>query len=108
MEGKPVDLGLVTEGWNSKKGKWAPTAEVVERRAREVRRWLMGRKEKSVVLVTHGGFVHFLTEDWSDSGRFNGSCAVWRRRCVTLRLLTNVWGRHGLGQYRDEIISVSR
>lgn len=72
MAGKPVDLSLVREGWNSKKGKWAPVAEAVERRAREARRWLMARSEKEVVLVTHGGFLHYFTEDWSDSGRFNG------------------------------------
>lgn len=76
MAGKPVDLSLVPEGWNSKTGTWAAEAEALERRAREARRWLMARPEREVVLVTHGGFLHYLSEDWSDSGRFNGSYCV--------------------------------
>ncbi|KAI9877655.1 MAG: hypothetical protein M1830_003174 [Pleopsidium flavum] len=73
MAGKPVDLSLVHEGWNSKKGKWAPVVEALEQRARETRRWLKARPEKEIVLVTHGGFLHYFTEDWSDSGKFNGT-----------------------------------
>jgi len=72
MAEKPVDLSLVHEGWNSKKGRWAPVAEALERRAKETRQWLKARPEKDIVLVTHGGFVHYFTEDWSDSGKFNG------------------------------------
>ena len=72
MADKPVDLSLVHEGWNSKTGKWAAEAEALERRARETRRWLKARPEKEIVLVTHGGFLHYLSEDWSDSGMFNG------------------------------------
>lgn len=72
MEGKPVDLSLVQEGWNSKKGKWAPSPDALEKRAAEVRRWLKARPEKAIVLVSHGGFLHYFTEDWSDSGKFSG------------------------------------
>ncbi|KAK5158599.1 hypothetical protein LTR04_005212 [Oleoguttula sp. CCFEE 6159] len=74
FRGKPVDLTLVQEGWNSKKGKWAPTAKAIENRAREARQWLMSRPEKDIVVVTHGGFLHYFTEDWT-SNRFQGmSC----------------------------------
>ncbi|KAK4692386.1 hypothetical protein P7C71_g4807, partial [Lecanoromycetidae sp. Uapishka_2] len=66
MKGKPVDLSRVHEGWNSKTGRWAPTADKLEERARETRRWLKARKEKEIVLVTHGGFLHYFTEDWTD------------------------------------------
>jgi broad specificity phosphatase PhoE len=52
--GKPVDLSLVQPDWNSKKGKWAPTAKAIEARAREARLWLMNRPEKEIVVVTHG------------------------------------------------------
>ncbi|MCJ1402537.1 hypothetical protein MMC11_005757 [Xylographa trunciseda] len=68
-----IDFSLVEEGWNSKEGKWAADAEFVEKRAREVRQWLKARPEKDIVLVTHGGFLHFLTEDWSDSTLLHGS-----------------------------------
>ena len=72
MEGKPVDLSLVHKGWNSKQEKWAPNANSIEIRAREVRQWLKARPEKEVVVVTHGGFLHYLTEDWSGT-RLQGS-----------------------------------
>ena len=54
FEGKPVDLGLVTPGWNSKQGKFAPTSKAIEGRARDARRWLMERPEKEIVVVFHG------------------------------------------------------
>ena len=62
----PIDFSLVQGGWNSKKGKWQSDPAAVKNRAREVRRWLKARPEKVIVLVTHGGFLHYLTEDWDD------------------------------------------
>lgn len=38
MKGKPVDLSRLQEGWNSKTGKWASSADKIEERAREARR----------------------------------------------------------------------
>lgn len=29
-----------------------------------MRKWLWNREEKEIVLVTHGAFLHYLTEDW--------------------------------------------
>ena len=72
MAGKPVDLTLVTEGWNSKQGKWADDDEAIEERAKEMRKWLQARPEKEIVLVTHGGFLHYFTGDWSDSVKLEG------------------------------------
>lgn len=77
-----VDLGLVTPGWNDKNldGPWAPVMETLDERARRARVWLreLGAEaaakggEAHIVVVTHGGFVHFLTQDWhgfnSDKG----------------------------------------
>ena len=74
MAGKPVDLSRVKEGWNSKEGRWAPTAEALQKRARETRQWLRARPEKEIVLVTHGGFVHYFTEDWSG---YKESLGTW-------------------------------
>ena len=76
MEGKPVDLSLVHEGWNNKKGKWAAHADAIEARAKEARQWLKSRPEKEVVLVTHGGFLHFFTEDWADTTKFAGRMII--------------------------------
>ncbi|KKZ66916.1 hypothetical protein EMCG_07412 [[Emmonsia] crescens] len=72
-KGLPVDLGLVGEDWNSKQGKWAPTVEAIADRAREARRWLKARPEKEIVIVSHGGFLHYFTEDWQDSTLYQGT-----------------------------------
>lgn len=72
FEGKPVDLSLVKGGWNSKAGVWASTSNRINARAREARRWLRDRDEHDVVVVTHGGFLHYFTEDWDDYNRFTG------------------------------------
>lgn len=73
FEDKPVDLSLVKPGWDSKRIKWAPTAKAIESRARDARQWLMARPEKNIVIVTHGGFLHYFTEDWGESNKFQGT-----------------------------------
>jgi len=67
-----VDLSLVHEGWNDKSAstRWAPTASKIEVRAREARRWLrdLGMRfggHAEIVVVTHGGYLHYFTEDWT-------------------------------------------
>lgn len=67
-----VDLNLVCEGWNKKSAssKWAPSAAKIEVRAREARLWLRDLAMKSgadteIVVVTHGGYLHYFTEDWT-------------------------------------------
>lgn len=60
-----VDFELVQDGWNSKTGKWSAESADIKARALEVRQWLKARPEKEIVLVTHGGFLHYLTEDWA-------------------------------------------
>ena len=84
FDGKPVDLSRVKEGWNVKTGKWAPSAEVIEKRAREARQWLKARPEDEIVVVTHGGLLHYLTEDWSDYRKAWGTYS--RGTPVILRL----------------------
>ncbi|PGH19262.1 hypothetical protein AJ80_04128 [Polytolypa hystricis UAMH7299] len=66
-KGLPVDLSLVVKGWNSKAGKFAPNAEALTGRAREARQWFKARPEKEIVMVSHGGFLHYFTEEWQDS-----------------------------------------
>jgi broad specificity phosphatase PhoE len=72
---KPVDLSLVEKvgnSWISKNGPWAPSADAIEKRARSAREWLYQRQEEVAIVVTHGGFLHYFTEDWSGSNRFQG------------------------------------
>ncbi|KAI0120488.1 phosphoglycerate mutase-like protein [Hypoxylon sp. NC0597] len=69
--GDLVDLHLVQEGWNDKSrgSRYYPTPSNLEARSRAVRLWLRDLVSKAgddaqAVLVTHGGILHFLTEDW--------------------------------------------
>lgn len=77
-----VDLNLVQEGWNSKQGKWGPQASEIEARARVARMFLRdlglqaireGIEEVHIAVVTHGGFLHYFTEDWTGHGDFEGT-----------------------------------
>lgn len=74
-----VDLGLVEEGWNDKSigTRWAPTAEKIEKRAKEARVWLreLGARygqDADIVVVSHGGYLHYFTEDWVGHEQFVG------------------------------------
>ena len=68
-----VDFSRAIDGWNSKKGKWSPERSAIEARAQVVRQWLMARPEKHIVVVTHGGLLHHLTEDWIGSDHVAGT-----------------------------------
>ncbi|KAK4201124.1 histidine phosphatase superfamily [Triangularia verruculosa] len=88
---KVVDLGLVKEGWNDKGpgSEYAPEPMKLHERARRAREWFRdlgrgykgGEEEVNIVAVTHGGFLHFLTEDFEgvDYGRGTGwANTEWR------------------------------
>lgn len=77
-----VDLEFVTEGWNSKTGRWSPAASAIEARAREARVWLRNlaveaskssSEDLNIVVVTHGGYLHYFTEDWDGHAKFTGT-----------------------------------
>jgi broad specificity phosphatase PhoE len=78
-----VDFSLLEDNWTDKSlsSPYAPTKKALENRARTVRRWLreLGRggpdegQDAEIVVVTHGGLLHFLTEDW---GGFVGSAGT--------------------------------
>lgn len=78
-----ADCALVEKGWNDKKSpgsKWAPRVELLEERAREARVWLreLARKnggDAEIAVVTHGGFLHFLTQDWDGMDLSRGMCS---------------------------------
>ncbi|KAI1403868.1 phosphoglycerate mutase-like protein [Hypoxylon fuscum] len=69
--GDLVDLHLVQEGWNDKssKSRYYPAPEKLAERSRAARVWLRELATKAgedaqIVLVTHGGILHFITQDW--------------------------------------------
>ncbi|KAK0667529.1 histidine phosphatase superfamily [Cercophora samala] len=93
---KVVDLRLVEEGWNDKGpgSEYAPEPRKLHERARRAREWFRylgrgyegGEGEVNIVAVTHGGFLHFLTEDFEgvDYGRGTGwGNTEWRTYEVT-------------------------
>lgn len=47
------------------KGIYGSTLKDVRQRAAELRTWIYNRPEEHIALVTHGGFLHYLTEDWT-------------------------------------------
>lgn len=94
MADKPVDLSRITDDWNCKIGRWAPIAKALEKRAKEVRQWLKARPEKGIVLVTHGGFVHYFTEDWTG---YKESMGHFTRITLT-RLRAEPSNRHWMGK----------
>lgn len=69
----PVDLSLLKGRWNVKEGLYAIGKESIERRAAEARRWLKDLEERNVVVMTHGGFVHYLTGDWEGCDPVRGT-----------------------------------
>lgn len=77
-----VDLELVKEGWNNKKGRWSPASSAIEARARHARLWLRNLAQEAsksssedvqIVVVTHGGYLHYFTEDWDGHASFTGT-----------------------------------
>lgn len=83
-QGWKVDLSLVKEGWNIKTmdGRYSPASEAIRARARDVRLLLRqkarelaakGDADVEIVLVTHGGFLHYLTNDWEDADKLSGT-----------------------------------
>ncbi|KAF2657635.1 phosphoglycerate mutase-like protein [Lophiostoma macrostomum CBS 122681] len=59
-----MNFDHVQTGWNIKTGYWAYTRDAISARAADFRRWLWQRPERHILVVTHGAFLHFLTEDW--------------------------------------------
>ena len=80
----PVDLSLLDAFWNVKKtnNRYSPASPALQARARDCRILLRqkardltksGDKDVQIVLVTHGGYLHYLTNDWEDAAKFSGT-----------------------------------
>lgn len=74
----PVDLSLVKDSWNVKAlgTRYSPESNAIEARARDTRIFIRqkirelvakGDPDPQIALVTHGGFLHYFTDDWEDS-----------------------------------------
>ena len=50
---------------SEQQGIYEASLEAVTKRAAALRAWLYNRPETTIVLVTHGAFIHHLTEDWA-------------------------------------------
>jgi broad specificity phosphatase PhoE len=96
----PVDLTAVEEGWTRKDAgtRYFPSRSALEARARDCRRELLelarnlmdeGVEGPEIVLVTHGGFVHFLTEDWEAADLYGGT--GWRDAEIRSYLFQMNW-----------------
>ncbi|KAJ9639667.1 hypothetical protein H2204_003737 [Knufia peltigerae] len=80
----PVDLSLVGEGWNVKTldNRYSPASGAIALRARDTRRLLRqkarelsagGDQDVEIVLVAHGGYLHYITDDWEEADRLSGT-----------------------------------
>ncbi|EJT80641.1 phosphoglycerate mutase [Gaeumannomyces tritici R3-111a-1] len=66
-----LDLALVKDGWNDKSpsSPFAPQLSKLKARSRAARVWLRDLAARfggdpHIVVVTHGGILHFLNQDW--------------------------------------------
>ncbi|CAL5869835.1 uncharacterized protein PFLUO_LOCUS4066 [Penicillium psychrofluorescens] len=68
-----LNMDLIQEGWNRKEGVYAATLAAVREREAALRSWLFQRPESHIALVTHGAFLHYLTDDWATYDRTRGT-----------------------------------
>lgn len=80
FSGQDVDLQYVPkEGWNSNIGKWSPASSAIEARARAARQFILqlaqaqSGEDVNVVVVTHGGYLHYFTGDWEGAEKYTGT-----------------------------------
>jgi len=97
LDGKPIDLSELDKSeaqhWNNKRGRWAPHSDAIVARAKVAREWLRARPERDIVVVTHGGFLHYFTEDWTDAARFAGKSHEAVSKAPSFH------PHHGLGEF---------
>ncbi|RMD41627.1 hypothetical protein DV735_g3475, partial [Chaetothyriales sp. CBS 134920] len=83
-QGWPVDLSLLSDKWNVKTrdGRYSPHGKAVTARAKAARQLLRqkalelvaaGQPDAEIVLVTHGGFLHYFTNDWENASLETGT-----------------------------------
>jgi len=90
---KDVDKAYMQEG------KWAPAIGSLMKRAEVARQWLSERPDREIVVVSHGGFLHFLTDDWVNVINPHGMLLPLLFSCLGAN-----FNRHGLGQCRGSLL----
>jgi broad specificity phosphatase PhoE len=71
-----LDFSALEDDWNHKTGQYAADEQSLQRRAADVRKWLQGRPEQEIVVVTHGSFLRHLV-----FGCVHSIDCLWRYRC---------------------------
>jgi len=80
----PVDLSRLTDDWNVKtlNNRYSPAGDAIKIRATDARKQIRellkelvdaGDQDAQIVLVTHGGYLHYFTDDWEDSNKYYGT-----------------------------------
>ncbi|KAK5078928.1 hypothetical protein LTR64_002652 [Lithohypha guttulata] len=80
----PVDLSRLGQDWNVKtmESRYSPAGAAVKLRAQAARNQVRellkelvdaGDEDAQVVLVTHGGYLHYFTDDWEDCNKYYGT-----------------------------------
>lgn len=83
-QGWKADLSLISDDWNVKTltNRYSPASEAIQARARDTRLLLRekagelasaGDQDVEIVLVAHGGYLHYLTDDWEDANKLAGT-----------------------------------
>lgn len=110
-----ADFSLLRPDWTdkSRSSPWAPEMGKLEERAKKARVWLrtLGSQVKDgedahIIAVTHGGFLHFLTQDWDGMNPEKGWSTASGRGGVAegaKRAANNV-SRHRVGERRIPVL----
>lgn len=107
--GDKAEVRGVGEGWYEKgsDSKFEPTVEKLTARAKEARRLLRdlagdAEGDAQIVAVTHGGFLHFLTDDWYGIPSGSGKQPLFLMK----RILKAKTHSNGVVELRIPILSV--
>lgn len=79
-----LETPSIFSGLTIQSGRYAPDGEAIRARACDARCRLKARPEKEIMVVAHGGLLHFLTEDWEDGSVYTGMYASLPRNRITL------------------------
>lgn len=95
--GSKVDLSRVRDDWTVKGAgsPFEPTLSALTARAKVARRELKelaGDGDDQMVVVTHGGFLHFLTDDWEGIPEGRGEFVTLFRNPVDATIFP-VWSK---------------
>jgi len=80
----PVDLSRMSGDWNIKTldSRYSPAGDAIKIRANAARQQIRellkglvdaGDADAQIMLVTHGGYLHYFTDDWEDSNKYYGT-----------------------------------